>query len=429
MTLGPASPTEDVFAWWSPLCRDRLAPNSLYALLYREGPRLFPDEDFADLYADIGRRSVPPRVVAVVMVLQRFEGLSDREAVDRLTFDLRWKYACGGLGVDAPGFVHTVLVDMRARLRKSARPNRIFEAVLGVAREAGLIGRKRVLDSTPLYDAVTTQDTVTLVRSAIRTLLKVAPERLAAQLRAVCKRDDDYVAPGKPVCDWQDAAAREALIDALSRDAEAILGVLSGQSLALEVAQAAQLLSTVVGQDVQAGADGVFRIVQGVAKERILSTVDPEARHGHKTAARSFDGYKGHIAVDPDSEIITATEVTPGNAADGSVACALCPDVFAQALGNGVGFWGRICDGKARRAAFCLRRWSVRNHRVGAEARAGRHRSPGEGAAPVGSGGKVRQGRLRRGPGQKDGALSGGGACGDSAKRRGRRHCELRKML
>ena len=128
--------------------------------------------------------------------------------------------------------------------------------------------------------------------------------------------------------------------DTLSRDAEAILGVLSGQSLALEVAQAAQLLSTGVGQDIQAGADGVFRIVQGVAKERILSTVDPEARHGHKTAARSFEGYKGHIAVDPDSEIITATEVTPGNAADGSVACALCPDVFAQALGNGVGFWG-----------------------------------------------------------------------------------------
>ena len=78
MTLGPASPTEDVFAWGSPLCRDRLTPNSLYALLYREGPRLFPDEDFADLYADIGRRSVPPRVVAVVMVLQRFEGLSTR---------------------------------------------------------------------------------------------------------------------------------------------------------------------------------------------------------------------------------------------------------------------------------------------------------------------------------------------------------------
>lgn len=328
MTLGLASPTEDVFASGAPFCRDRLAPNSLYSLLYQHGHRLFPDEDFADLFSDIGRRSVPPRIVAVVMILQRFEGLFDREATDRLTFDLRWKYACGGLGFDTPGFVHTVLVDMRARLRKSSRPNRIFEAALQVARQAGLLGRKRVLDSTPLYDAVATQDTVTLVRSAIRALLKVAPAPLCSQLRAVCKRDDDYVAPGKPVCDFEDPLAREALIDALSRDAEAILAALCGQPLDSQVAQAAELLSTVVGQDIKAGADGVFRLVHGVASERIISTVDPEARHGHKTASRSFDGYKAHIAVDRDSEIITATEVTAGNAADGSVASELCTGVI-----------------------------------------------------------------------------------------------------
>ena len=91
------------------------------------------------------------------MVLQRLEGLSDREAVERFAFDLRWKYAAGGLDFDYPGFVHTVLVDMRARLRNSERPNRIFEAVLGIAKQAGLVGRNRVLDSTALYDAVATQ--------------------------------------------------------------------------------------------------------------------------------------------------------------------------------------------------------------------------------------------------------------------------------
>jgi hypothetical protein len=106
--------------------------------------------------------------VAAVMVLQRLEGLSDRESVERFTSDLRWKYAAGGLPADAPGFVHTVIVDMRARLRRSERPNRIFDKALEVARNAGLGGRKRVLDSTPLYDAVATQETVTLLRSAIR---------------------------------------------------------------------------------------------------------------------------------------------------------------------------------------------------------------------------------------------------------------------
>ena len=93
---------------------------------------------FADLFCDgVGRRSVPPMIVAVVMVLQRIEGCSDREAVDRFTYDARWKYAAGGLGFDYPGFVHTVLVDMRARLAGSERPDRIFEVVLGNGQAGG----------------------------------------------------------------------------------------------------------------------------------------------------------------------------------------------------------------------------------------------------------------------------------------------------
>src|SRR5712672_768081 len=328
MTLGKSPTTEDAFRSGSDFCRDRVSEKSIYGLLYRESHRLFPDEAFADLFADIGRASVPPRIVAVVMVLQRLEGLSDREAVDRITFDLRWKYAAGGLDFDYAGFVHTVLVDMRARLRRSERPNRIFEIALEVAREAGLIGRKRVLDSTALYDAVATQDTVTLIRSAIRALLRVVDETLSAELRSCCKRDDDYLAAGKPPCDWDDEQAREALVDALARDAYAVLAALDGRTLIPEIMQAAKLVATVVGQDLEQRDDGMFRIARRVAKDRVISTVDPEARHGHKTAARGFDGYKGHIAIDPDSEIVTATTVTAGNVGDGSVADELVVDVL-----------------------------------------------------------------------------------------------------
>ena len=330
MTLGPSPTSEDAFRSGASFCRERVPERSIYGLLYRESHRLFPDELFADLFADIGRRSVPPRIVAVVMVLQRLEGLSDREAADRITFDLRWKYAAGGLDFDYAGFVHTVLVDMRARLRQSERPNRIFEIALEVARDAGLIGRKRVLDSTPLYDAVATQDTVTMIRGAIRALLRIVDEKLGAELRACCKRDDDYVVAGKPSCDWDDAQAREALVDALARDAYAILAVLDGRTLEPESKQAAQLVATVVGQDLEQREDGMFRIARRVAKDRVISTVDPEARHGHKTSARGFDGYKGHIAIDPDSELITATAVTAGNASDGSVGEALVADVLTQ---------------------------------------------------------------------------------------------------
>src|SRR5260221_78794 len=170
----------------------------------------------ADLFTDVGRRSVPPMIVAVVMVLQRIEGLSDREAVDRFAFDARWKYAAGGLDFDYPGFVHTVLVDMRARLARSKRPDRIFEVTLEAARQARLVGPRRGPDSTALYDAVATMDTVTLVRSAIRGLLRACDRELAGELRAVLRRDDDYAAAGKPACDYDDAAAREALVDAQS---------------------------------------------------------------------------------------------------------------------------------------------------------------------------------------------------------------------
>ncbi|MGB8852677.1 MAG: transposase [Pirellulales bacterium] len=303
-------------------------------MLHRECFSLFPDEMFADLFTDVGRRSVPPMVVAVVMVLQRIEGCSDREAVDRFAFDARWKYAAGGLDFDYPGFVHTVLVDMRARLASSDAPDRIFQVTLEAARKAGLVGRKRVLDSTPLYDAVATMDTVTLIRSGIRGLLKAADADVGAELRGCLRRQDDYTRAGKPVCDYDDGAARTALVDALAKDALAALGLLQGRELDERVSQAAALLATVVGQDLDEGVGGVFTIARRVAPDRVISTVDTQARHGRKTSARGFDGYKGHLAIEPDAEIITATTVTPGNTGDAAAARRLLAQDLPAATGT-----------------------------------------------------------------------------------------------
>ena len=331
MSQGSTPRQADLFRDTSAFVEPLVRPDSIHALLHRECHALFPDELFGDLFApSVGRRSVPPLVVAVVMVLQRLEGLSDREAVERYTFDARWKYAAGGQPFDAPGFAHTVLVDMRARLARSAHPDRIFERTLEVARAAGLVGVRRVLDSTPLYDAVATMDTVTLVRSAIRGVLGAAGDREPA-LRKVLRRDDDYRTGGKPAADWDDAAARAALVHALARDGEAVLGALEDEPLPPPLAEAATLLATVLGQDLEDGGDGRIRIARRVAPDRVISTVDPETRHGHKTDARSFDGYKGHIAIDPDAELVTAVTVTPGNAGDASVALALLAAELAEA--------------------------------------------------------------------------------------------------
>jgi len=304
------------------LLGEELRPGSVYRLLAEQGDRFFGDDYFADLFARsrFGRPTTPARVVATVMLLQAYEGLSDREACDRLAFDLRWK-AAAGLAVGSESFHPTVLVGMRNRLRGSDRPRRLFEDVNTAARAAGLLrGRRRVLDSTPLLDAVATQDTVTQLRAAIRRLLTAAEQagelELATAVRAALRRDDDYATVGKPPCDWDDKTARDALVDALVIDANAALAVLHGQALTGPLAEAAELLALVAGQDVEAGADGVFRIARKVARDRVLSTVDIEARHGHKSRARTFDGYKAHLAVDPDDELITNITVTAANAAD-----------------------------------------------------------------------------------------------------------------
>lgn len=317
MAIG-ATDTQVRFEDAATLLGDRLTQGSLYRLLAEHGHRLFPDDYLADLYSVSlrGRPTIPARVIATVMLLQSFEGLSDREACDRLAFDLRWQ-AAAGVAAAADPFHPTVLVGVRNRLRASDRPRRLFEDTVAVAKRTGVVStRIRVFDSTPLLDAVATQDTVTQLRAQIRRVLKTAPAPIAARIRAALRRDDDYAAPGKPPCDWDDAAARESLVDQLATDALAALGVLEGEALTGELADATELLGVVAGQDLEQGPGGTMRIARGVARGRVISTVDPQARHGHKSRNRRFDGYKTHIAIEPDSEIITAVSVTPANTPD-----------------------------------------------------------------------------------------------------------------
>jgi Transposase domain (DUF772) len=271
VTLGrqlrrPELPT--VGAGW---CEAALPEGSVYRFLARERAWLFPPELFADLFQATGRRSVPPSILAVVMVLQRLEGLSDREAADRFCFEVRWGYAAGVadavVGEETASFAHTVLVDLWARLRRSADPDRILRVTCQLARQVGLVGVKGVLDSAPLEDAVATQDTVTMLGGAIRGLLGACPPPLAAKVRGQVRREDDYRAPAKPACDWTDRAAREALVDALVRDAYRAHDALRGEWLDPRVAEAAALLATVTGQDIEETTDGRFRIFAGTAPD------------------------------------------------------------------------------------------------------------------------------------------------------------------
>jgi IS5 family transposase len=292
-----------------------LKRGSVFAFLASHRRELFPDGMFTDLFPSRqGRPSVPADVMATVITLQALHGLSDSETVDAVTFDLRWKAACG-LPITAAAFHPTTLTYWRRRLAASEQPNRIFDTVRAVVAETGALTGKtrRALDSTILDDAVATQDTVIQLIAAIRRVVRDVPgaaEVIAAQCTA-----HDYNDPGKPAIAWNDQTAREQLIDALVGDAHRLLGHLPEQELGPKAAEAVALLALIAGQDVEPvdgsdGTDGRWRIAQRVAKDRVISVTDPDARHAHKTVHRRQDGFKAHIAIEPDTGIITDCELT-----------------------------------------------------------------------------------------------------------------------
>ncbi len=319
-TSGPDRELLDAAAFVSHLVPE----NSMYAFLAEHRQRLFPDALFADLFPSRrGRPSQPADVVATVLVLQSLEGLSDRDALQALATDLRWKVAAG-LAITDPGFHPTVLTLWRNKLRSSQRPERIFDAVRDVVAETNVLANKtrRALDSTLLDDAVATQDTVTQLVSMIRRVRDAIPEAAAVELVG-----DDYDAGSKPQCAWNDPAARDELVSRLVNDALAVLDAVDGVVLDTDRQQLVGLLALVAGQDVEPGeTEGTWRIERGVAKHRVISTVDPESRHMHKSRSSYRDGYKAHVAVEPDTGLITACDLTPANAGDGPTGVKLLAD-------------------------------------------------------------------------------------------------------
>jgi hypothetical protein len=288
---------------------------SVYALLAEHRQVLFPDGMFADLFrSGRGRPSLPGAVIASVLVLQTLLDYSDPEAVQAVRCDLRWKVACG-LPIDHAGFHPTTLTVWRQRLRVSERPDRIFEAVRQVIRETGVLKGKtrRALDSVVFDDAVATQDTITQLIAAMRRVRREVPGA-AAVIAGHCHAHD-WDDPGKPRIAWDDKAARDVLVSALVNDALIVVDAFTGAELDEPAAHALALLALVAGQDVEPadgsdGTDGRWRIARRVAPERVISTVDTQARHVHKTVHHRQDGFKGHVAIEPDTGLFTGADLT-----------------------------------------------------------------------------------------------------------------------
>ncbi len=321
-------------------------PGSVFAFLAEHRRELFPDSFTADLFPSAtGRPSLPADLVGSVLVLKELYDLSDTQTADALKFDIRWKVACGRSLLQM-SFDPSTLVYWRRRIAGSGRPDRVFDAVARLIAETGILRgrRKRCVDSTVFDDAVATMDTVSQLVAAMRKVARVV-DGAGGVIAAVCTLD--YARPGKPDIDWDDPAAKEALVSDLVNDALAVLAELAAEGAPERddaAADALGLLALVAGQDVEPaqgsdGTDGRWRIARKVAPDRVISTVDREARHTRKCKSKRRDGFRGHVAAEPETGLITDCEMTMA-AGDGSTDAEngvkmACRDRFGADSGGG----------------------------------------------------------------------------------------------
>ena len=317
--------------------REIVPADSFYGRFAQVAQRLVSDDTFTRCYGTRGRPSVSPALLTKVLLLALHDGCSDRRAIEHMRMHLGWKLALG-LPLDDLGCHPTTLTVFRARLVLHDLDRELFTDVVRKAVEAGLLPKNAVqlVDSSAILGAGAVQDTYTLLRKALSRVVRAGQTRLPEELRPRLER---YIDAKKPEIDWDDAEARREELGKLVADARIAIAALpevlpdgQDEEEAVRVQLARALLEQVLAQDVEEGEDGKPQLRQGVTRERVPSLTDPDMRHGRKSAARKWSGYKQHVMTDPDTELVTAVAVSPASAGDGS----MLPELLAQQQENGL---------------------------------------------------------------------------------------------
>lgn len=300
--------------------RHLVTKGSFYERLAEHGHEIVRDEDFVKLYSDgKGRPSIPPSVMVRALMCATHDRTSDRETSRRTRVDSDWKAA---MGVDDmfEGIAATTFSLFRARMVARDADRALFEATLAKAVAAGVFKGKltAIIDTSPVHGAGAVADTYALIRGFLAKVVRAAGDDLGDRARAAA---EPFIG-AKPDIDWQDPAARKALLQELVEAAGLVLAEVNGSDDDA-VAGPAGLLGQVIGQDLELDDHGDLAVRDGVAPDRVISHSDPEMRHGRKSASRRFDGHKLDVLTDEESELVLGVEVRAGNAGDGEGAAPL----------------------------------------------------------------------------------------------------------
>ena len=310
-----------------------LKPGSFHAQLARVSPTLFRDEEFAALYSTSrGRPSIPPSDLVLLMILQSYHRISDEEAVDRSGCDLRF---CAVLRRSAgqPVCAKSTLQLFRAHLILHEQYGLLFKRSLDQARKSGLLKGgeiKAALDTKPILGRGAVEDTYNLLATGMRQLARALARELKTPLPLFLaqhgmERLDAPSVKGAADINWSNEEARRSFLSGLVNDARKLMSVADGS--VPHIKQSAQLLEQILLQDIEEHPDSSSSIKKGTVKGRVPSATDPEQRHGRKSAKKRFTGAKASIAADPQSGLVVAIEVLPGDSGDATGALDLVKQV------------------------------------------------------------------------------------------------------
>ncbi len=318
---------------------DFVGRDSFYGFLASQRGKLFRDEDFAKLYClDNGCPSVPPSLLANALLLQTYDRVSDEEAKARADFDLRWKVALG-IELGSRPFAKSTLQLFRSQLIIHEEVGAVFQKSLAFARQSGYLKNRKIkvaLDTSNILGRGAVKDTYNLLTDGIVKLVRVLADlsgRKAedwANANNLSRYFTSASIKGEADIDWENAKARQRFLQGIVADADRLLeaarqtlsNYLPDSTEYKQLTEAAELLSQLLLQDIERQPEGAS-IKQEVSRDRVVSVHDPEMRHGRKSKAKRFDGHKAAVAVDTESELVTAVAVLAGNAPDNEKALAL----------------------------------------------------------------------------------------------------------